>query len=250
MVPVNIYDKVVLEKQSKGITLTGSSNNEEIQWDNTNLAYKAAEIFFDKTKIRPGVKINIKKNIPAGGGLGGGSSNAASVIEGLNLLYGNILTKKEMILHSVTIGADVPFFLYHSNALIKGIGDIIKPANYKIPRWYIIWCPNVHCNTGEIYKEYDNLTKLPETNKIKIKKKVNFGENDLEKAVFKKYPDLFEKIKVFRNIKNINFYGLSGSGSCWYVNFKTKYDRDTNFIELNKVLDGNLIKTESICLGG
>ena len=117
--------------------------------------------------------------------------------------------------------------------------------NYKIPKWFVLWCPNLHCNTSEIYKEYDNLTNHTENNKIYFKNKFKLGENDLEKAVLKKYPVLFEKIKVFRNIKN-EFYGLSGSGSCWYINFKTKKERDIGYIKLKTVLDGNLIKTESI----
>ena len=110
MIPINLYDKITLEKISSGIKLTGISTDKNITWDENNLAYIAAKMFFKKTKIFGGIKIHIKKNIPAGGGLGGGSSNAVSVLEGLNLLYGNRLSINELSRYSYDIGADVPFF--------------------------------------------------------------------------------------------------------------------------------------------
>jgi 4-diphosphocytidyl-2-C-methyl-D-erythritol kinase len=124
-----------------------------------NLVYKAAEAILRRGRIKSGVRIQIKKRIPVAAGLGGGSSDAASVLMGINKLFGLSLNDNMLISLGRSIGADVPFFLLNTPfATGKGIGDDLNIIKIKRRLWHLLIYPGFKVNTKDIYKAFDRLT--------------------------------------------------------------------------------------------
>jgi 4-diphosphocytidyl-2-C-methyl-D-erythritol kinase len=219
---INLADFLSFEEKKQGIEIIATGL--DIPPDK-NLCYIAARLFVEKFNIKKGVQINLTKNIPVGGGLGGGSSDAACVLNGLNKMYGINVPEKSLFEIGREIGADVPFFIKGGAAYARGRGDELK--FFKLPHMdMIIYWPGYPIMTKWAYEEYDKtiLTSQPETDIIfqeqkgkKRKSKPIFNlENDFERAVFKKHPDLLD---VKANLIGCGAYivNLSGSGSCLFV---------------------------------
>lgn len=223
---VNLSDFIQIEETSTDIVVETEGLDLPPE---ENLCYKAATLFKETYGIKQGVRIRLIKNIPVGGGLGGGSSDAACVLKAMNKLFGTGIPPEALTKTCKTIGADVPFFVRGGAAYARGKGDELK--FFKLPRMSIIlYYPGYPVSTSWAYEEYDRLllTPQPEVNKIdeadtkeKIKKKkksrISFAiENDFEQVVFKKHPDLLD-IKMNLIAAGAFFISLSGSGSCLYT---------------------------------
>ena len=123
-----------------------------------NLVYRAARAILKRGRVRPGVKIEIKKKIPIAAGLGGGSSDAASVLKGINKLFDLRLDVKTLISLGRSIGADVPFFILDTPfAAGKGIGDDITVIKTRKTLWHLLIYPGFKVNTKDVYKEFDGI---------------------------------------------------------------------------------------------
>ena len=224
---LEFHDVITITKTNEEFQL--SSNNEEFPVSTTNTC---AQAYFKLKKEFPaleGVKIHVNKNIPMGGGLGGGSSNAASAMIGINKLYNIGLTKAELKNISKNIGADVPFFIEGGVQHGKGTGDRLTPLNIKLPFIILLIFPNIAVNTRWAYSQIRNKLEMP----IKA---VNFAdliekdiipfqlfENDFEKIVFSTYPEIgLIKSKLLDN--NARFASLSGSGSTVFGFFNDEAD--------------------------
>ena len=142
MQTVTLCDEITLEKIPDGITIT--CNKRYIPTDERNIVHKVATAFFKATDISGGVHIGIKKSIPCGAGLGGGSSNGAVVLDGLCELYGVDMTTEQKVDLTKSIGADIPFFFYGGTALCEGIGEVVTPL-IPLPECWIVYqnraCP-------------------------------------------------------------------------------------------------------------
>jgi 4-diphosphocytidyl-2-C-methyl-D-erythritol kinase len=128
--------------------------------DSLNLAFRSAKLLQDSLKLNKGVNIKIVKRIPMGSGLGGGSSNAASVLMGLNKIWKLKLSQKKLSYLGAKVGSDVPFFIYDCPfALGKGRGDKIRPLKglNKVRLWHILIVPKICVSTPLIYKNWDEL---------------------------------------------------------------------------------------------
>lgn len=170
----------------------------------TNLVYKAADLMKKYSGIKKGVFIKIKKNIPVGAGLGGGSSDAASVLRGLNKLWNLKLTNNKLAEIGKQIGADVPFFLYGGRCLGEGIGDQLTPIKIRKTQWYVLVKPPFEISTKFAYSL---LTKANKVGKIK-----KLG-NRFEDIIIPHYPEI-KKIKDLLTESGAEFSLMSGSGSC------------------------------------
>lgn len=222
---VNLSDFIQIEETGADVIV--ESEGLEIPPEE-NLCYKAVALFRDTYNIKRGVRIRLIKNIPVGGGLGGGSADAACVLKGLNILFGTGISPDDLSGTSRALGADVPFFVKGGAAYARGRGDELR--FFKLPRMsLIVYYPGYSISTSWAYEEYDRLLLTPqsEVNKIgedtKEKKKkekkprINFAiENDFEKVVFKKHPDLLD-VKMNLIASGAFFISLSGSGSCLYT---------------------------------
>lgn len=216
---ISIYDILTFRMNNLGIVL--KTNKNELPVDETNLVVKAAKLLQHETGTSKGAKIFLEKNIPIGAGLGGGSSNAAYTLIGLNELWELDLKKKDIARLAIKLGSDVPFFLSGPVAIGKGRGEILTPLKIYKNLFVVVVFPNIFISTGSVYKEL-NLGLTSNSKDINILpillkegRIADLGSclyNDLETVVFKEYPDILE---IKRKLVNLGAVGalVSGSGS-------------------------------------
>lgn len=151
MQTVDLYDELVFEF-GPGDDIQVLSNTDKLKNDRTNIIYRAIELMKQEFNISSSINVALKKNIPMGAGLGGGSSNAAAIIKTLAGFFNISCPYKKLIDIACRLGADVPFFLKGQTALCEGIGEIIIPLapikNLKI----VIVNPNYEISTAEVFK--------------------------------------------------------------------------------------------------
>ncbi len=212
---LELADRITITRSPKLIVETSNSlvpQNEE------NIVYKALKKFEEWTGLEPNYKVFIEKNIPVGGGLGGGSSNAAAVLKAVNELEGNPLNEDELFQLASTIGSDVPFFLKGGFAKAEGIGEKLTFLEERLNRKLFIIYPNIPVSTKEIYKGVTekNLTKKEEIPIIDsllrdVDEFLNNIENTLGKIAEEKYPVVKE---VVNTLKYLGYKPhITGSGS-------------------------------------
>jgi 4-diphosphocytidyl-2-C-methyl-D-erythritol kinase len=241
----NLYDEVGIDfiKNSKKIEIECDDNS--IPKNEKNICWKVADKFFKKTGKRIGLRINIKKRIPAMAGLGGGSSNGAIVLLSLNSHFKNILSEKELVRIAAEIGKDIPFFLgKESAAYVTGEGEKIKTLN-KFPKLsLLIINPKGEISTKEAYSELDgkmwfmsdrgrkNISLDLTNNFSKINNITTFLYNDFEITAEEKFP-------VIKELKNclISFgalgVSLTGKGPTIFGIFKNKNEA----LKIKKILN-------------
>lgn len=203
-----------------------------------NLVYKAIKSLQKYTGIKKGVRVVIKKEIPIGAGLGGGSSDAATTLRALNELWQLNLDTKTMHEIGSSIGSDIPFFFYLPIAIVEGRGDIIKPLQIQKSYTLLIVKPDFSISTKWAYESLNLQTQLTtEYEKInnniwQLYNQLCCGDvsslnlwNDLEKSVLEKYPEI-DKIKRRLIESGAKKTLMSGSGSTVFGVFEDKEDAD------------------------
>ena len=220
MVPVSLWDEIeILTTNSKKIKII--CDNKELPVDDDNIINRAIRLLWDVTGLKIGVLVKLKKNIPVAAGLGGGSSNSASVLLALNKIWKAGISRKQLMKIGKKLGADVPFFVHGKTALVKGIGEKIYPIKIKRDFWSVLVNPGFPVSTAWIYKNLN----LPLTKKAKNNNKLTSllekGErpdlwskylfNDLENVTLKKFPVLTEIKKAIMERGALNVL-MSGSG--------------------------------------
>jgi 4-diphosphocytidyl-2-C-methyl-D-erythritol kinase len=149
---VDLCDRVHLSRIPRGIEINVSG--EEVPTGQDNLAYRAAALLAESAGLRGGVRIGLEKRIPVSGGLGGGSSNAAAVLAGLNRLYGLLYPREALQNLAARLGSDVPFFLSDGLTLATGRGEVLMPISASWSReWVVIANPRVPVSTAWVYRE-------------------------------------------------------------------------------------------------
>jgi len=177
----------------------------------SDLVVRAAKLMQQKTGCKLGVDIAVDKKLPMGGGLGGGSSDAASVLLGLNRLWGINVERETLQAWGLELGADVPFFIFGEPAFAEGVGERLQPLRVA-PAWYVVVEPPVSIATAEIFTAED-LTRDTEALIIaSFPEAVN--RNDLQPVVCRRYPqvrDALDKLGAFGEPR------MSGSGACVFL---------------------------------
>ena len=217
MQTVSLFDELCFSRRSEGVSLKCSKP--ELSGEN-NLVFKAAKLLIDRLKVKTGVNIILKKRIPSGAGLGGGSSDAAAALKGLLKFWKRSIPEKELVKIAAFLGADVPFFLYGGTAQASGIGERIKPLPGLPPTWFLLVNPRVHVPTASVYKKLH----FPLTNQQKITKIRRLISGRTPPEAWENY--LFNRLEdvvlpsfgAIREIKNVlgqlGVRGvMSGSGS-------------------------------------
>lgn len=218
MQTISIEDKITLAKTGRQISVL--CDHPQVPQGNGNICHKAAEAFFEKTALEGGVIITIDKNIPVAAGLAGGSSDAAAVIKGLNLLYGTGLTQREMCEIGLKCGADVPYCIVAGTCRAKGIGEKLTKLPSFAGVYIVLVVPDFFVSTEWAYKNYDlNKTdEKPRTEELisyirgrDIKNTAERMANVLESVTAKKHPEIQE---IKNDIKKSGACGsvMSGSG--------------------------------------
>ena len=155
MQKLSLADELILTPVESGITLLCPGSN--VPEDETNLAYKAAILFFEKSGLSGGVDIVLHKNIPVAAGLGGGSSDAAAVLTGLNTLYTAGMDEKELMEIGLMLGADVPFFVADCHAaLATGIGEKLEIKDSLADCWFVLVNPGFPVSTKWVYENFES----------------------------------------------------------------------------------------------
>lgn len=194
-----------------------------------NILERVWENFSMATRQQTGVNIRLTKGIPAGSGLGGASSDAAILLRWLNAHAPNPLTPENLTMLALKTGADVPFFLLNQPALIRGIGEIIRPLKSWPEFWLILLSPEITLSTKEVFELYDTLSAKNTglTNATVTDKKFSreswlqnlpAGYNSLEAAATLLAPEL-ANVKKDMAALNPAFSGMSGSGSSFFAIF-------------------------------
>ncbi len=210
---LDFYDTISLQptSNSKIKRLTDVEGVPEQQ----DLTVRAAQALQQATGTTRGVEISIQKQIPMGGGLGGGSSDAATILLALNQLWELNLSREELMKIGVKLGADVPFFIFGQNAWAEGIGDILSPLSLPT-QYYVVLTPRINVSTGKIFAN-SRLTK--DTKPLKIAdfsdgQNTKLFKNDLEKVVCEEFKAVADSLQW------LSQYGearMSGSGASVFV---------------------------------
>ncbi len=223
MATVDFCDNISVSRSNKlGISLTCSGL--ETPSGPENLVYKAAQIISDATKTPLAVDIHLEKIIPSGAGLGGGSSDAAACLYGLNYLYNLDLSIEQLSELAAQLGSDVPFFLQGPVALCTGRGEKVMNIPHTCNRFLLLILPEIHCSTVEVYRRYQHQENITADLFRRVQYHLQYG--DLNGLVIQKINSLTEPClqhnpqldKLWKDIENtgIGPLNLSGSGSCLY----------------------------------
>jgi 4-diphosphocytidyl-2-C-methyl-D-erythritol kinase len=181
-----------------------------------NLCLRAARLLKTETGSRQGCDLQLEKAIPVGGGLGGGSSDAATVLWVLNRLWKTGLSQAQLTALGAKIGADVPFFIYGRNALGEGIGERLTPVDLQ-PAWYLVLVPQVSVSTKETFAS----ALTPTGKRLKIPPFFpGQGQNDLESVVTARYPEVAAQLAWLRQHRPQA--RMTGSGACVFAEFATE----------------------------
>lgn len=152
---VSLHDTLTAEQTREGITLTCS--DPALPSGEENLAHRAASLFFRETGIAGGAALTLEKSIPSQAGLGGGSSDAASVLLALRRLYAPALPDTELETMAAALGSDVPFFIRGGTQLATGRGEVLSPLPPLTDGWFVIVKPTESFSTAAMYRRLDNL---------------------------------------------------------------------------------------------
>lgn len=181
-----------------------------------NLIFRAAKLLQQHTHCTTGAHITLTKRLPMGGGIGGGSSNAATTLVALNHLWQTQLSTEQLASLGAQLGADVPVFIHGQSAWAEGVGEILTPLDLPT-RWYLVIRPNVHVSTAEIFAK-KKLTR--DTPIIKVAAFLEGGgKNDCQDIVLESFPQVKEAIDW------LNFFSqarLTGTGSCIFAVFDSE----------------------------
>ena len=195
-----------------------------------NLCVRAARLLQSHT--RKGCEITLEKNLPIGGGLGGGSSDAATVLLALNRAWQLRLKRDELLSLGAKLGADVPFFLYGRNAIAEGIGERLEALELR-PAWYLVLTPQVSVSTKETFES----ALTHRSKRLKIPPFLSGqGANDLEAAVVARYPDVAAGLAWLRQHRPQA--RMTGSGACVFAEFETEAEARALHSALPGVMKG------------
>lgn len=216
MINVNLYD-ILYFKKCKDVLI---SSNINICEKEDNLVYKAVTLLKKKFNISKGINIYIKKRIPMGAGLGGGSSDAATTLCALNKIWKLNLSIDELKEIALSLGSDVPFFLYNQFSRVMGRGEKIINLNNVFKKKILLVSPNFNISTKKVFENHiitKNNMNIPDVYKALLK-----GEyclfNDLETSVISLYPEYVLK-ELRENIEKLFACSvlMSGSGSSIFI---------------------------------
>ena len=183
-----------------------------------DLAVRAARALQAATGSTLGAAIRVTKRIPAGSGLGGGSSDAATTLIALNRLWGLDLPRERLAEIALPLGADVPFFLHGTNAFAEGVGERLQTVTTR-PAWFAVIWPQVHVSTREIFADAGltrntKPTKIADFSAAALRPDALFGANDLEPVARRRFPAIDQALG---HLKPHGPARMTGSGSAVFV---------------------------------
>jgi 4-diphosphocytidyl-2-C-methyl-D-erythritol kinase len=230
--PVSLADELTIEKQSRWIDF--SCNDPSIPRGDDNLVVRAAKRFLEATKVKAGVAIALKKKIPHGAGLGGGSSDAASTLLALNEVFETKLPGEALAKIAESIGSDVPFFIFQSPAVCRGRGELVTPIELREPLSILLLKPEFAVPTAWAYQCWQNSREIPGVHYLPQEFANQIFQNELERPVFEKFVFLAEMKMWLLQQPEVGAALMSGSGSTIFAVLRPNADTDASRRSLAK----------------
>ncbi|AIV04784.1 kinase [Vibrio harveyi] len=218
-------DELTIQANDSGeITISPEIEGVPLQ---DNLIWKAATALQRYAKCSYGAHIDLHKILPMGGGIGGGSSNAATTLVALNYLWQTHLSDDELAEIGLALGADVPVFVRGFAAFAEGVGEKLSPA-HPDEKWYLVVRPNVSIATADIFGHPDLTRNTP---KRDLETLLNTPSvNDCEKIVRMLYPEVDKQLSWLLQYAPSR---LTGTGSCVFAEFSSKSEAETILAQLS-----------------
>ena len=222
---IDLYDEIIISESNKFLIKIKGPFKSFVK-KRENIIEKTFIIFSKFSGLKTNYKILLNKKIPVAAGLGGGSADAAAILQGLNLLNKKKIKKKDLFKLAMEIGSDVPACLYNKNVFFSGYGQILSKAPKIPPVSVLLINPSKELSTKKVFNIYK---------KNKLIKKSNFiyknfflwileQNNDLQKFAEKFVPEIKEMIKFLSSSKNCFFSKMTGSGPTVFGLFRKKID--------------------------
>jgi 4-diphosphocytidyl-2-C-methyl-D-erythritol kinase len=206
-----------------------------------DLCVRAARLLQQETGCRLGVDIELEKRIPMGGGMGGGSSDAATALLALNRLWGLGLSRQRLMQLGLSLGADVPVFVFGENAFAEGVGERLQP--YPLPEsWYVVLCPPVHVPTAQIFTHPELTRNTISMTMRALPRGLDFRagsqnglKNDLQAVACKLYPEVAVYLAWLAKFAPAL---MTGSGACVFAEFATEAEAQEVLQQLPSTMRG------------
>ncbi|MEN3371131.1 MAG: 4-diphosphocytidyl-2-C-methyl-D-erythritol kinase [Verrucomicrobiota bacterium] len=241
MAPISLFDRLTIEEDANNENgLDFSCDDSSLPTGEDNLVVRAAKLFRGATKVAAGFKIALEKKIPHGAGLGGGSSDAASTLLGLNELFETGLEEKQLMELAAQLGSDIPFFIVRSAAICRGRGEIVVPTTLPANLNLLLLKPDFGVPTPWAYGKWKNVRELPgasddaqEFSSVRL-------VNDLERPVFEKFVLLGHLKTWLRDQPEVGAALMSGSGSTVFALLRENADAEKLTARVREQIDPTL----------
>jgi 4-diphosphocytidyl-2-C-methyl-D-erythritol kinase len=222
--PISLCDEIGIDRKKEGRGIEFRCDDPSVPKDEDNLVVRAANLFFEITKITPGVSIELRKKIPHGAGLGGGSSDAASTLLALSELFETKLPREALAKMAETIGSDVPFFIFQSAAKCKGRGERVTPLKLPERLPILLLKPAFEVSTAWAYSRWQDSLEIPGVSHEAQEFAGQTFVNDLEPSVFGKFVFLAQLKMWLLDQSEVGAALMSGSGSTVFAVMRENAD--------------------------
>jgi 4-diphosphocytidyl-2-C-methyl-D-erythritol kinase len=224
--PISLCDEIKAEQRHGKRGTAFRCDDPSVPKGEDNIAVRAANVFFEETKVNSGVSIELKKKIPHGAGLGGGSSDAASTLLALNGLFDAKLPREALATMAETIGSDVPFFIFQSAAVCKGRGELVNPVKLRKPLSILLLKPEFGVRTQWAYSRWRDSREIPGASYAAQELAGQTFVNDLERPVFEKFVFLAQLKMWLLKQPEVGVALMSGSGSTVFAVMRDSADAE------------------------
>jgi 4-diphosphocytidyl-2C-methyl-D-erythritol kinase len=238
--PISLCDEIKVEKRSGRKGIAFRCDDPSVPKGEDNIVVRAATLFFKETKITNSISIALKKRIPHGAGLGGGSSDAASTLMALSELFDTNLPREALAKMAEAIGSDVPFFIFQSAAVCKGRGELVSPTKLGEPLPLLLLKPEFGVPTQWAYSRWRDSREIPGVSYGAQQFSQQSFLNDLERPVFEKFVFLAQLKMWLLKQSEVGAALMSGSGSTVFALIRDNTDVDRLATRAKAELDPEL----------
>src|SRR2546421_12674077 len=224
--PISLCDEIKIARCHGKQEIAFRCDDPLVPKGEDNIVMRAANVFLEETQIASGVSIELKKRIPHGAGLGGGSSDGASTLLALNELFATNLPREALAKMAEIIGSDVPFFIFQSAAVCKGRGELVSPTRLREQLSVLLLKPEFGVPTQWAYSHWRDSREIPGVSYVAQKIAGQTFLNDLERPVFEKFIFLAEVKAWLLKRSEVGAALMSGSGSTIFAVMQEGVDCD------------------------
>jgi 4-diphosphocytidyl-2-C-methyl-D-erythritol kinase len=224
--PISLCDEIKIERRPAEQKIAFRCDDSSLPKGEDNIVVRAANVFFEETKLSRGVYIVLKKRIPHGAGLGGGSSDAASTLLALNELFETNLPREALAKMAEVIGSDVPFFIFRSAAVCKGRGELVSASRLREELSVLLLKPEFGIPTQWAYSRWTDSREIPGVSYGPQQLTHQSFVNDLERPVFEKFVFLAQLKMWLLKQPDVGVALMSGSGSTVFAVLRSNANGD------------------------